>query len=691
MAIHWRSPVLMVGALICGILFSVGHHLFYLSFDREPAPTRLDEKVRFLGTTINAQQRNTAIGTAFAFLVRACLVFAVSTGYLQAMIWSLSNSEHRSIPIGNMNVIGSVLGNLISLVNLKIWWRRPILFVIALAAWLIPIATIITPATLSVATDTPPAREIHVPRVDFTSFRLVEDMIGYENGFAESLNNTLYNYNGPGDTVRSLALATAARGEILPVEAPAANSSWTLSFAAPVMSPITEYVPFQNRSDVGVGQLATLSFPVQSPGYNDYREELSVMIAITPAMMATDPNTTSICRPLWAGGSENTTFEDRVTIVTNSATVIQCGMHNSTYKTDFKFENGLQTVKTTVLDVNDTTMIGTSFLKANFSGAIGYDRTTETATSSETCPYLASNFMDAPDLPCTVSPQLLSQLSYQAVYHAFINSFTGLIQWYDNPKYAEVQTLESTSSVLNTILGRSPELAFLSRPGAKNISNKLTLQQYAMSQDTSHLTGLHTAPLVPAQKPDGLPLERALEELFQNITISLMGAPDLQANASSAFYPGPTLVEYDMRNNVYAYAASKFWIASGLAIAVATIVVIFGCAAIVLNQASYSNDFSTWLRLSLGSDLSQDIAAKDLLGEDPLPEYIASTTIRLPQAGREYVTSADVLLKGRADNDNSKAPNVLETAGRDFTPLSTLTRNIERLKRKPVASSAQLL
>lgn len=60
-----------------------------------------------------------------------------------------------------------------------------------------------------------------------------------------------------------------------------------------------------------------------------------------------------------------------------------------------------------------------------------------------------------------------------------------------------------------------------------------------------------------------------------------------------------------------------------------------------LNGASSSDDFSTFLRLSRGVQLSREIAEHDLDGKDPLPDYLGSTVIRFPRVRPSSVSSED--------------------------------------------------
>lgn len=85
----------MVASLIVGFLFALGHHLFYASLDRQRAATTL-EHYGILGMNVSIQQFNTAVGTAFAFLVRASLMLSIAIAYFQIFMWSVVSHEKRA-------------------------------------------------------------------------------------------------------------------------------------------------------------------------------------------------------------------------------------------------------------------------------------------------------------------------------------------------------------------------------------------------------------------------------------------------------------------------------------------------------------------------------------------------------------------------------------------------------------------
>ena len=132
--IHWTAPTLMVTSLIVGSLFALGHHLFYASLDGKHASTSLGG-YEVLGTHVSIQQYNTAVGTAFAFFIRACLMLSISIAYFQILIWSVVKYGTKGTTLGHLDIMTSVLQDLVSLASFRTWWRRPWLWGLAVVAW----------------------------------------------------------------------------------------------------------------------------------------------------------------------------------------------------------------------------------------------------------------------------------------------------------------------------------------------------------------------------------------------------------------------------------------------------------------------------------------------------------------------------------------------------------------------------
>ena len=64
-----------------------------------------------------------------------------------------------------------------------------------------------------------------------------------------------------------------------------------------------------------------------------------------------------------------------------------------------------------------------------------------------------------------------------------------------------------------------------------------------------------------------------------------------------------------------------------MAIAFSTVAVAFGLMAMVLIGASYTNDFSTVLRISRSTDMSETMNQTEFDGREPLPRRLAEARV----------------------------------------------------------------
>ncbi|KAL8685418.1 MAG: hypothetical protein Q9218_007774 [Villophora microphyllina] len=658
--IHWTAPTLIIASFICGTLFALGHHLFYASLDHKHASTSSD-LYSVLGMHISDQQFNTAVGTAFAFMVRACLMLSISLAYFQIFIWTVKNHGTKGTKLGDLDVMADVLHDFLSLASLRTWRRRPWL--------LLPIASIVTPATLSVGFDFPPPMFLQVPMVDFASLNLAAPMAEYgTTGNAYGAKTGFnYMYAGPSLTVQRITDAVASQGTILPVPAPALNSTWNLNFNGPtlhcnsvpadfreqVLTNILNYTfarsqgSMEDKCTFGPGYMAwhpafmgsdqtadgNLPFNLHNlntsrdPLNNDnshgypYSDMASVFLAIAPTLFGSGPSSDHYLDPPWMCRGESW-YQEGLDKFHNESTVLRCDMHNSTYDTTFTFIDGVQSVKINgVKDVSDTAMTTIGDVLTFFNSS----NQTDTSLQPQPCPPSeVKSDSESKMAYCLFDPVVLSTISYQAVMHAFTDLVTGMISLGDRQ---DLQTLiTSTSQVSSTVLAEVPELAFLQSTETTN--KPQAAQQAAVTWQQQPYTGLVNA---AAAVRSTLPFKEALEQVFQNITISLMSAPDLQPNSSSIYYPDKTEVISTTRENIYIYSASKLWLAYSLAVGATALIAVFGIVAIIANRASFSNKFSTILRLSRGAQMSYEINQKDLSGWDPLPDYASKATVRFSQ------------------------------------------------------------
>ena len=134
MRIHWWTPCLMMLSLVSGILFALGHHLFYNSRVNKAIST--DDYI-IMGTRHPGQQVNIAVGTAFAFLVKAAFILAVSTAYYQ-VFWKMAKQKSKTEKhptLRWLNAAFSSTTNVMSLLSTPMWCRYPLPFFMVATVW----------------------------------------------------------------------------------------------------------------------------------------------------------------------------------------------------------------------------------------------------------------------------------------------------------------------------------------------------------------------------------------------------------------------------------------------------------------------------------------------------------------------------------------------------------------------------
>lgn len=130
---YWRTPFVILAGVFAGISLAIGHHAFYNSLNGAEPSTEI---YHLNGFNLSKQQTNIAIGTAFAFLIRACLLLSLSTAYVQVFWKALtSSSADTTHQLGNLDTAFSALNSLLALVNFSAWRSYPLLLLLATTSW----------------------------------------------------------------------------------------------------------------------------------------------------------------------------------------------------------------------------------------------------------------------------------------------------------------------------------------------------------------------------------------------------------------------------------------------------------------------------------------------------------------------------------------------------------------------------
>lgn len=133
--VHWFTPVSMIVLLLLGLGSALGHHLYYSTLNKQQAGTAAQ------------QQWVTRIGTALAFLTQATLSTAVLISRNQRVWVSLRG---KFLSLYAIDALFSVTDNFFHFINGEMIAHAKTATLMALVRWIIPIAAIFTPGTISV-------------------------------------------------------------------------------------------------------------------------------------------------------------------------------------------------------------------------------------------------------------------------------------------------------------------------------------------------------------------------------------------------------------------------------------------------------------------------------------------------------------------------------------------------------------
>ncbi|KAG9596387.1 hypothetical protein KCU77_g8066, partial [Aureobasidium melanogenum] len=587
--IHWRVLCILYGSLLASTALAIAHHFYYQNLSGAPVSTANDFAIGSWAG-VPSQKFNTAVGNTFASQFRTFLTITATTAYFQ-ILWRALKTESTRLNV--VDAISGILANPVGFLNAGAWKKSVILLTLAITIWLLPIASIITPATLTVETTSRITEySLNVSAVDFNS-------INFASIIWDSGARCRYYYNGPQFEVQKVVTAATGQGAVLPISAPfdQSNASYTQQFAGPALqcSDVVEPLRGQILSNVNASSWnLTTSFgylawvpneasplPFESMSGSDGVETRQLRSdTIGPVagnapltlFMGTFPN---LIKP-WYPGEMITGWN-----YTANATVIECRLVNATYTASRNWTNGVQDLKLAVA-LSDNNI---------------------TYPSDVYCgDYVFKNGLRVTDAQnLTLQPlsdydnTLIQNFAYAAVMDAFVKVVKGALY-----NLANSSGLASSTNVMSTPLGSTKEL--------------LAVQQLIATgmEDFSSLGSLVWPGVsVKMQVDSPLPLLSTLEQMFQNVTMSLMSSALLQPDPATPYYPQPVNVTTITYHSQYAYSAAMLWLAYGTAILIATITVLLVLwLPHIINLGRISCHVTIFCHINLIQNVDLDVAAE---------------------------------------------------------------------------------
>ena len=403
-----------------------------------------------------------------------------------------------------------------------------------------PAASIITPSTLSAHTlprFPDPVEARIVPQLDFSSLNFVEDMAVRTEVFPEAEHDTpsTYFYSGPSPAVWSTTSMALAKGAILPIHPPSPNSTWSLEFSGPAIqcSLAAESRILRVRQNLASWLRASERVhlqPPQPPLYLGWYRNFHSRYGDSPKddMPFILPEGSDALE--FRVGSLSDTFSMFVASPTLAddlsqdlnfflpdqgslpdwlnGTLLECKVFNSSYQASFYYQHGNQRI------LSRNTLAEPVIPMPVFPFVLGPPFTSGgppnlQPVKSFHCPAYKPN--DEDFAPCIEQHQAPPEVSYQAVMDAFFRPLVGLThdghsQDADDP------------AIRSTVLSQLSELRKLQ-------DHQWTLREALQEVPRATADTNTFASLMSVEQSSAI--SETIEELFRNVTISLMSLPSL--------------------------------------------------------------------------------------------------------------------------------------------------------------------
>jgi hypothetical protein len=465
--IHWHPPAKMISALLVGLLSSAALHCYYSSLD---------------GTLVGGseeQQRALRIGTALAWFAQTSLVFSIQISFVQ---WLWRELKSHIISFEGIDAAFAATTDPTAFVRPEIWSKVKVASTLALVSWLIPIASLIAPATLNVeAVIANTTKLMNISTLD------IAQADSYER-FAYAVDATpapFQKFLSPRTIVTRLAVATATTGNILDLREPATNASYQQSFFGPYMDCKDSSTGVQkqidgmrdefNKSLDPTLELVSLDYFAAIPALSGLGNDTGSHEQIEAADIEDIDFALHASNQLWLYFP---TFNSSESInSTHLAHYLTCRLHNASYTTHFEWTNGQQKLELLNLTVLEPILYPTN----------------------------ASN-----------STQSEATMAYSAFAWALSNQLTGTIAFYKDTNDTHDVTEETFASHEYSLIQTGIAQTVLL--GTSDLDSHFAQNHY-FSYDGSKYSDQRKQDMAYAGHR---PLDILIPELSTNITLSLI-------------------------------------------------------------------------------------------------------------------------------------------------------------------------
>ncbi|KAF2739003.1 hypothetical protein EJ04DRAFT_509158 [Polyplosphaeria fusca] len=574
--VHWSTPAIIAALFVGGVLGALGHHFFYAHLDGRPATEQL-KMIRY--------------GTALAFFVKSTLVGCVILCYRQR-IWRTFRTKAMTI-----NAIDGLFASTEDPTQFFMNWEMirngKLATLMAACSWLIPIASVLSPASLTseVQTSYNLTRCSSVASLDFTheslyNFRNESNFPGSSLVFYNTTDthgkapDYFDYYDQPSKNARRLAvlstyLKKASHSENASIDS--CGNGWNCTYSISFQGPGYNCDELANSStpDLAPGtapfNLTTLAPQGDYLYYSsvDMGEYLNPQIETgddgVPVPEPPYPETLGVFQAepvLWIGYVINTSkpydaassqYKKKWGTV-HEPKIFKCAAYHTNYTFEVRYNDSNQITKRLerkfIAPVVDTTMV------------------IDPTDSSQTFPSPQSNF---------IRPQ-------------------------DDEKYKLTAAHHAMGSLLRNFLRGS-------------ISYKAPY--FVTKSDISETRLMEAATSYPIHN-----LMQQIQEMYEDMILTLLSEPHLVV-ANKEDVP----CQKSRTVNVYVYHAEGLWVGYAIVVAITFAFIFVGAWSIHQNGVASDTLFSRIMVTTRNPTLDR-LSVGACLGGDPFPKELIKTKLR---------------------------------------------------------------
>lgn len=605
---------------MASLAFAIGHHVFYATLDQMSVDNNLF-----------GQQTNIAIGTAFAFLFRACLVLATCTSYWQ-VFWA--TALRNTLTVSSMDALAGVLSSLLDFTSFKTFFCNPGLAALALLAWLVPFASLLPPATLSVLPSAmtnntynhvlvPHFANITMAEYNYRSFA-GDKFSGIEGGLKPS---NVDMYLNPTFQLSRLATTTAYRGAVSDHRTLEPNSTYEIEFYAPAVqcqsAPRNVIKGFDKAAGCNFTRIANYPVKIENPC-----EQNNAFVSWVPNESALVP---------FGNGSLRSGFlpldEELGSESTEAYSKTYLGHFENGPATLFVATRSQRQPWTREWDVMNCSLFNASYTvqQSSDSNSRSQPRISDVRIlNSVPFTWQTSTYDMGTPRPALNSVIFSYMALMECLNRLLVGSIVGTAPYTDLPYWTERDLRYQNPSMKATSLAFSAELVPLLGSIRQNNSASGIVPNGGQWTNVNEVDGLPDdetgwifLPRDAVESPSfNRPLRAGIEQLFQNFTLALFSEPRFLRDSDK-----PVNITLSYTRNIYSYSQRNLLLSYGVALGLTLLASLAGCTAIFFNRASYTNKFSTIMRTTAGfEDLVHE---NDRTGADPLPKHLARARIDL--------------------------------------------------------------